>query len=89
MRKEMIKFCHKRREEAKSASGTFDATLMKLPASRKPMEIIAEDIMKKLEKNIQELTDKFCKEADDISEKKEKEISTFKFLQKIGRNCTI
>ncbi len=27
---------------------------------------IAEDMMKKLEKSIQELTDKFCKEADDI-----------------------
>ena len=27
---------------------------------------IPEDIMKKLEKKIQELTDKFCKEADDI-----------------------
>ena len=38
--------------------------------------IIAEDILKKLEKNIQELTDKYCKEADDLSEKKEKEVIT-------------
>ena len=37
---------------------------------------IAEDVMKKAEKNIQDLTDKFCKEADELSEKKEKEIST-------------
>jgi ribosome recycling factor len=33
-------------------------------------------MLKKLEKSIQELTDKYCKEADDLSEKKEKEIST-------------
>mgnify|MGYP000055929390 CR=1 FL=1 len=38
--------------------------------------IIAEDRMKKLEKEIQELTDKACKEADEIADKKEKEIST-------------
>ena len=27
-------------------------------------------------KNIQELTDKFCKEADDLADKKEKEVTT-------------
>ena len=32
--------------------------------------------MKKLEKEIQDLTDKSCREADEISEKKEKEVST-------------
>ena len=40
------------------------------------MEKLLKIMMKKIEKNIQELTDKFCKEADDLSEKKEKEIST-------------
>ncbi len=44
--------------------------------SRKMRGYIAEDEMKKLEKIIQELTDKFCKEADDITAKKEKEVST-------------
>ena len=37
---------------------------------------ITEDIMKKDEKSIQELTDKFCKEIDDLFAAKEKEIMT-------------
>lgn len=37
---------------------------------------ISEDLAKKLEKNIQELTDKFCKQADDLAQEKEKEILT-------------
>ncbi len=36
---------------------------------------LTEDEMKRLEKQIQELTDKFCKDADDLADKKEKEIS--------------
>ena len=38
--------------------------------------VIAEDEMKKFEKQIQDLTDKYCKEADEITQKKEKEVST-------------
>ena len=49
---------------------------MKRFAKQKADGDIAEDVMKKAEKNIQELTDKYCKEADDIAEKKEKEVST-------------
>ena len=37
---------------------------------------ITEDVMKKVEKTIQELTDKFCKEVDDLFTDKEKEIMT-------------
>ena len=44
--------------------------------NRKMTGILAEDEMKKLEKIIQDLTDKYCKEADDITDKKEKEVST-------------
>ena len=35
---------------------------------------ITEDDLKQAEKTIQDLTDKFCKEIDEISQKKEKEI---------------
>lgn len=38
--------------------------------------IIPEDQMKKAEKTIQELTDKFCKEVDTTCVEKEKEIMT-------------
>lgn len=76
MRKEMVKLCHKRLEEAKISIRNIrrDAndTVRKLKAAGD----IAEDIMKKSEKIIQDLTDKFCKEADDIAEKKEKEVSS-------------
>lgn len=76
MRKEMVKLCHKRREEAKVSirnirrEGNDHARKMKNDGE------MAEDVLKKTEKNIQDLTDKFCKEADDLAEKKEKEIST-------------
>jgi ribosome recycling factor len=35
---------------------------------------LTEDMVKKLEKTIQELTDKFCKQIDDLFSAKEKEI---------------
>ena len=36
---------------------------------------ITEDMMKKMEKDIQELTDKFCKTADELTVQKEKELA--------------
>ena len=45
-------------------------------AKKKPMDAITEDVMKKDEKTIQDLTDKFCKEIDDLFAAKEKEIMT-------------
>lgn len=38
--------------------------------------LIAEDMMKKIEKNIQELTDRFCKDIDTAVAEKEKEVMT-------------
>jgi ribosome recycling factor len=37
---------------------------------------ITEDVMKKHEKTIQDFTDQFCKEVDDLMTTKEKEIMT-------------
>jgi ribosome recycling factor len=38
--------------------------------------VIPEDQMKKLEKHIQELTDRFCRDIDTACSEKEKEIMT-------------
>jgi len=76
VRKEMVKLCHKRLEEAKISIRNIRRDSNDLVRKQKAAGDIAEDIMKKNEKSIQELTDKFCKEADDLTEKKEKEVST-------------
>jgi len=76
MRKEMVKQCHKKREEAKVGIRNVRRDSNESARKQKTDGLIAEDIMKKLEKNIQELTDKYCKEADDLAAKKEIEVST-------------
>jgi ribosome recycling factor len=76
LRKKMAKICHEEREQAKISIRNIRRDANEAVRKQKVDGEIAEDIMKKLEKSIQELTDKFCKEADDLSEKKEKEIST-------------
>jgi ribosome recycling factor len=76
MRKEMVKICHKKCEEAKVGIRNIRQDGNKAVRKQKDAGELPEDLMKKFEKNIQELTDKFCKEADDTAEKKEKEIST-------------
>ncbi|MEI8124276.1 MAG: ribosome recycling factor [Parachlamydiaceae bacterium] len=76
MRKEMAKLCHKKREEAKVSIRNIRRDSNEAARKMKTNGDIAEDIMKKLEKEIQDLTDKSCREADEISEKKEKEVST-------------
>ena len=72
VRNEMIKQCHKKNEETKV--GVRNVRRDALEGARK--QSLPEDEMKKLEKQIQELTDKFCKESDDLTQKKEAEVST-------------
>lgn len=76
VRKEMVKIIHKRLEEAKISIRNIRRDSNEAVRKLKAAGELAEDLMKKSEKIIQELTDKFCKEADDIAEKKEKEVST-------------
>lgn len=76
MRKEMIKLTHKRCEEAKISIRNIRRDSNEIARKQKADGEIAEDLMKKLEKTIQELTDKYCKEADDVVASKEKEIAT-------------
>lgn len=76
VRKEMVKLCHKRLEEAKVSIRNIRRDSNDAVRKKKSAGEMAEDVMKKSEKTIQDLTDKYCKEADDITDKKEKEVST-------------
>lgn len=69
-RKEMIKLCHKRAEDCKVSIRNLRREF------RKKDDEMPEDELKKIEKLIQDLTDKSCREVDDITAKKEKEVST-------------
>jgi len=73
-RKELCKGISKTTEESKVAIRSIrrDAN-EKFKAMKKSSEI-TEDDLKNLEKEIQDLTDKFCKEADTMGTAKEKEI---------------
>lgn len=73
-RKEMAKLCHKRREESKVSIRNVRRDGNEVARKQKVDGIIGEDELKKIEKQIQELTDKSCKEADELAEKKEKEV---------------
>ncbi|MDF2550387.1 MAG: rrf [Chlamydiales bacterium] len=75
-RQEMKDVVHRKREDCKVAIRNHRRDSNELARRQKSDGLIAEDVMKKLEKGIQELTDKSCKEADTIAEQKEKEIST-------------
>lgn len=76
VRQEMVKQARRKCEEAKvgirNARRDGNETVKKQKANGD----IAEDVMKKSEKKIQDLTDKYCKEADTVAEAKEKEIVT-------------
>ena len=76
VRKEMVKQCHKKREEAKVSIRNIRREANDTVRKHKGDGDLSEDQVKKMEKMIQELTDKSCKEADDICDKKEKEVST-------------
>lgn len=76
VRKEMVKLCHKRREEAKVSIRNIRRDGNDIARKQKAAGEMPEDVLKKIEKDIQEITDKYCKEADDLAEKKEKEVIT-------------
>ncbi|MBA3957341.1 MAG: ribosome recycling factor [Parachlamydiaceae bacterium] len=76
MREDMKKICHKEGEEAKIVIRNLRRDSNEAVRKQKKDSIIGEDEVKKMEKGIQDLTDKFCKECDDLVAKKEKEVST-------------
>lgn len=76
VRQEMVKQSKRKCEEAKVSIRGVRRDANERIKKQKADGDIAEDVMKKLEKKIQELTDKFCKMADDLTMQKEKEILT-------------
>jgi len=75
-RKDLINQCHKKKEECKISIRNIRRDQNELLKKLKSAGTLPEDDVKRLEKQIQELTDKSCLEADAASTAKEKEIAT-------------
>ncbi len=73
-RREIVKQGKKKAEDAKITIREIRRKNNDLIKKQKSEGVLAEDIMKKTEKAIQELTDQFCKQVDDLFTAKEKEI---------------
>ncbi len=73
-RKEIGKNIKKYAEECKVAIRNLRRDALDKYKAEKKNATITEDDLKAAEKKIQDLTDKYCKEADELSAKKEKEI---------------
>lgn len=76
MRKQIVKQGKQKAEDAKIVIRDIRRKNNELARKQKADGLLTEDVMKKEEKGIQELTDKFCKEIDDLFSSKEKEIMT-------------
>ncbi len=76
LRKQIAKQCREFGEKSKIAMRDIRRKFNDLVRKQKAEGQIPEDQMKKYEKHIQELTDKFCKEVDTACSAKEKEIMT-------------
>lgn len=73
-RKELVKNIRKYAEEAKVAIRNVRRDAVDEYKNQKKKSIITEDDLKDAEKEIQDLTDKFCADIDTATQKKEKEI---------------
>jgi ribosome recycling factor len=74
IRKDTVKVGKKKAEDTKIQLREIRRKGNDLAKKQKTDNEISEDMQKKLEKQIQELTDKFCKEVDTLFSQKEKEI---------------
>lgn len=74
IRRDIVKEAKKKTETAKVAIREHRRKGNDMAKKQKSDGDLAEDGLKKLEKDIQQLTDKFCKEADEIMSAKEKDI---------------
>ncbi len=75
-RKELIKQVHKYAEESKVAIRNIRRDAMDAFKAQKKKSEITEDDLKDIEKDMQKLTDEHIKDIDDITAKKEKELSS-------------
>lgn len=76
IRKQIAKQCKELGEKSKISLREVRRKYNDLIRKQKADGDLPEDLMKKLEKTIQELTDKFCKDVDTACADKEKEIMT-------------
>ncbi len=76
VRQEMVKVIKRKCEEAKVSIRNIRRECNDDMRKQKADGNIAEDELKRSEKQIQEQTDKFCKMADDLANEKEKEVLT-------------
>ncbi len=74
MRKEICKTVRKRLEDTKVSIRGARQECNKLLKDQKTAGNIDEDAFKKAEKNVQEMTDKFCADAEKVADEKEKEV---------------
>jgi ribosome recycling factor len=75
LRKKMIKLCHDYGEQTKIVIRGERQNGNKTVRKQKADGEISEDLVNKMEKEIQTLTDKYCKLVDELCSAKEKEIS--------------
>lgn len=76
IRKQIAKQCKEHGEKTKVTLREIRRKFNDLVRKQKADGVLPEDQMKRLEKQIQEFTDKFCKDADATCVEKEKEIMT-------------
>jgi ribosome recycling factor len=76
LRRQIAKQCKDLGEKAKISMREVRRKFNELVRKQKVDGIIPEDMMKKIEKAIQDLTDRFCKDIDTACAEKEKEILT-------------
>lgn len=69
-----VKICHQEKEKAKVTIRNERRAANDLLKKQKTAGDIPEDQFKKFEKQVQEMTDSFCKEADDLAKVKEDEV---------------
>lgn len=74
VREEMSKQCKRKGEEAKVSIRNVRREAMEMLKKQKADGHIPEDQVKKHEKEIQNMTDRYCKDADDLTVKKEHEV---------------
>jgi ribosome recycling factor len=76
LRKQIAKQCQELGEKSKIALREVRRKFNEQIRKQKADGVLGEDVMKRLEKVIQELTDRFCKECDTVCAEKSQEIMT-------------
>ena len=73
-RKDLVKTVHKYSEECKVAVRNVRRDALEVFKAKKKKSEITEDDMHAVEKDLQDLTDKYTKKVDEVSARKEKEL---------------